>query len=49
MEALTRELGVSYLRGARRDAKAGNLNGALAYLAAQFPEATLILTQAPTS
>lgn len=37
--------GVVYHPGAQRDAKAGNLNSALAFLEQQYPEATLILTQ----
>ena len=37
--------GVHYNAGARRDAKAGNLNSALNYLAQNCPEATLVLTQ----
>lgn len=42
---LAAEEGVAYLLGPRRDAKAGNLNGALAHLAVAFPAASLILTQ----
>ncbi len=37
--------GVSYNKGARKDAKAGNLNSALEYVDKNYPEATLILTQ----
>ncbi|HMO58308.1 MAG TPA: cellulose synthase catalytic subunit [Roseiflexaceae bacterium] len=37
--------GVRYHLGARKDAKAGNLNSALAHLAIHFPQAELILTQ----
>lgn len=37
--------GVHYNLGAQKDAKAGNLNSALTYLAQQFPQAELILTQ----
>jgi len=36
---------VHYNPGARRDAKAGNLNSALQYIKSNLPEATLILTQ----
>jgi cellulose synthase (UDP-forming) len=36
---------VHYNPGARKDAKAGNLNSALEYLDEHFPQATLILTQ----
>ncbi len=36
---------VHYNEGARKDAKAGNLNSALEHIAAHFPQATLILTQ----
>lgn len=45
VRALAETYGVVYLPGARRDAKAGNLNGALAYLAEHCPAATLVLTQ----
>jgi len=37
--------GILYNQGARRDAKAGNLNSALVYIEQNYPEATLILTQ----
>lgn len=37
--------GIHYNYGARRDAKAGNLNSALAYIDQVFPQAELILTQ----
>jgi cellulose synthase (UDP-forming) len=37
--------GVHYNKGAKKDAKAGNLNSALAYLDQHFPQASLILTQ----
>ncbi len=37
--------GIAYNPGAKRDAKAGNLNSALAYLEQEYPQATLILTQ----
>jgi cellulose synthase (UDP-forming) len=37
--------GILYNQGARKDAKAGNLNSALAYIEQHYPEATLILTQ----
>ncbi len=37
--------GVQYNPGARKDAKAGNLNSALEYLESVFPQAELILTQ----
>jgi cellulose synthase (UDP-forming) len=37
--------GIAYNPGARRDAKAGNLNSALDYLVQHYPQATLILTQ----
>ncbi len=37
--------GVHYNYGARKDAKAGNLNSALAYLETVFPQAELMLTQ----
>ncbi len=36
---------IHYNKGARKDAKAGNLNSALEHIAAHFPQATLILTQ----
>ena len=36
---------IHYNKGARKDAKAGNLNSALAHLAEHCPQATLILTQ----
>ncbi len=42
---LAERYGVAYNPGARRDAKAGNLNSALAYLEQHCPQATLILTQ----
>lgn len=42
---LAAEHGIAYNPGAKRDAKAGNLNSALDYLAREFPQATLILTQ----
>jgi cellulose synthase (UDP-forming) len=42
---LAAAMGVAYNLGAKRDAKAGNLNSALAYLAHAFPQASLILTQ----
>ncbi len=38
-------LGVDYNPGPRKDAKAGNLNSALAYIARTFPQGSLILTQ----
>lgn len=37
--------GVAYNPGAKRDAKAGNLNSALDYLEREVPQATLVLTQ----
>ncbi|MEP7287420.1 MAG: glycosyltransferase family 2 protein [Chloroflexota bacterium] len=36
---------IYYNEGARKDAKAGNLNSALRYIDANFPQASLILTQ----
>lgn len=37
--------GIGYNPGARKDAKAGNLNSALAHIAEHFPLATLVITQ----
>lgn len=45
VRALARQQGIHYNPGARRDAKAGNLNSALEHIAANAPQATLILTQ----
>lgn len=45
VRALAHAHGVHYNQGPRKDAKAGNLNSALAYLDEYFPQATLILTQ----
>ena len=42
---LAERLGVCYVYGARKDAKAGNLNNVLAQLPNIYPEAELILTQ----
>jgi cellulose synthase (UDP-forming) len=43
--AMTLRQEVHYNRGAKKNAKAGNLNSALEYLDVHFPQATLILTQ----
>jgi cellulose synthase (UDP-forming) len=45
IRALAERYGAHYSRGARKDAKAGNLNAALKYLEQHCPQATLILTQ----
>jgi len=45
VKALTKDYGVAYNPGARKNAKAGNLNSALDYLNRAFPQASLILTQ----
>lgn len=45
VRALAEAEGVHYNPGARRDAKAGNLNSALEHLERHFPQATLVLTQ----
>ncbi len=37
--------GVHYLEGPRKDAKAGNLNSALAYIKEAYPQASLVVTQ----
>jgi len=37
--------GVNYLEGPRQDAKAGNLNAALAYIDKHYPQAALVITQ----
>lgn len=37
--------GIHYNAGARKDAKAGNLNSALQHLEQHFPQATLLITQ----
>ena len=42
---LAKDYGVAYNLGARKDAKAGNLNSALEFLDREFPQASLILTQ----
>jgi cellulose synthase (UDP-forming) len=42
---MARKHGVHYNPGAQKDAKAGNLNSALAYLESASPQATLLLTQ----
>jgi cellulose synthase (UDP-forming) len=42
---LTRYFGVHYNPGAKKDAKAGNLNSALAYIKRHAPQTTLVLTQ----
>jgi cellulose synthase (UDP-forming) len=43
--ALAARLGFIYNKGAKKDAKAGNLNSALKLIEEVFPKATLILTQ----
>ncbi len=45
VRALAERHGVGYNQGARKDAKAGNLNSALKYLEQHFPQVTLVLTQ----
>ncbi len=45
MRLLADRLGVHYMYGPRQNAKAGNLNGALAHLHEIYPQAALILTQ----
>lgn len=45
IRALAERHGVLYTPGARKEAKAGNLNSALRYLEVHIPSATLILTQ----
>ena len=45
VQQMARRLGVGYNYGARREAKAGNLNSALLYLKHERPDAELILTQ----
>lgn len=45
VQLLAATLGVHYNGGPRADAKAGNLNSALDYIALAYPQATLILTQ----
>jgi cellulose synthase (UDP-forming) len=42
---MAESMDIHYSMGARKDAKAGNLNSALLYLDEHFPQATLILTQ----
>lgn len=42
---LAARYGVDYHPGPQRDAKAGNLNSALSYMARHYPQAELILTQ----
>lgn len=36
---------INYIQGAKKDAKAGNLNNALKHIGNVFPQATLVLTQ----
>jgi cellulose synthase (UDP-forming) len=45
VRALALRYGVHYNYGAQRDAKAGNLNSALAYIQHRIPQAEMILTQ----
>jgi cellulose synthase (UDP-forming) len=45
VRALAERYGIGYNYGARKDAKAGNLNSGLVHIAEHFPQATLILTQ----
>lgn len=45
VQSMAESHGVHYNLGAKKDAKAGNLNGALTYLAQTFPQAELVLTQ----
>lgn len=45
VQALAETHGVHYGLGAKKDAKAGNLNGSLTHLEQEFPQAELILTQ----
>jgi len=45
VEELCYYLKIGYNRGAKKNAKAGNLNSALAHIAEHFPKATLIATQ----
>ncbi|MDX1991080.1 MAG: glycosyltransferase [bacterium] len=45
VERMAAEIGVGYNKGAKKDAKAGNLNAALRHIEEVFPKATLILTQ----
>ncbi len=45
VEQMAAAIGVGYNKGAKKDAKAGNLNSALKYIDEVFPNATLILTQ----
>ncbi len=39
------QYGAAYIEGPRQDAKAGNLNWALAYLEKTYPQASLVVTQ----
>ncbi len=45
VQAMADRQGISYNFGARKDAKAGNLNSAIQYLKTNWPQAELILTQ----
>jgi len=45
VERMAESIGVGYNKGAKKDAKAGNLNSAILYIEENFPKATLILTQ----
>lgn len=45
VKALAKELNIHYNYGARKDAKAGNLNSALTYIEENFSDVELILTQ----
>ena len=45
MALLATKHNIHYNKGARKDAKAGNLNSALVHLAKHFPQAQMILTQ----
>ncbi|NNJ10698.1 glycosyltransferase [Chloroflexales bacterium ZM16-3] len=42
---LAARYGINYNPGAKKDAKAGNMNSALKHLAEHFPQGTLVLTQ----
>jgi cellulose synthase (UDP-forming) len=42
---MAERLGIHYNKGAKKDAKAGNLNSALGFIDQHFPQARLILTQ----
>lgn len=45
VRALAERYNIGYNQGARKDAKAGNLNSSLLHIREHFPNATLILTQ----